>query len=112
MNNLTILAIDIAKNVFQLHGNDNRGNCLLKKRLSRSTLCSYISNLVPCTIVMEACGGSNYWARKFRDMGHEVKLISPQYVKPFVKTNKYPRGKQRGIKRVAIALHPVLTLDS
>ena len=86
--NITTLGIDIAKNVFQLHGVDSRGKSVLKKRLSRDKLVSFVANLPPCEIVMEACGGSNYWHRKFTLHGHTVKLISPQYVKPFVKLNK------------------------
>jgi len=86
--NISMLGIDIAKQVFQLHGVDKAGKAVLKKRLSRKELLPFIGLLLPCTIVMEACGSSNYWARQFRARGHEVKLISPQYVKPFVKTNK------------------------
>ncbi len=82
------LGIDIAKRVFQLHGVDERGKTVLKKRLSRDQLLSYIANMPPCLIGMEACGGSNYWAQKFQFYGHEVKLMSPQFVKPYVKTNK------------------------
>lgn len=85
---ITMLGIDIAKTVFQLHGVNKQGACALKKRLSRDKLAAFIANLPTCTIVMESCGGSNYWARVFQSYGHTVKLISPQYVKPFVKTNK------------------------
>lgn len=88
MKNITTLGIDLAKDVFQLHGTDNQGNKILSKRLSRNKLASYVANLTPCLIGMEACGGSHYWARTFRAMGHEVKLMSPQFVKPYVKTNK------------------------
>jgi transposase len=86
--NFTTLGIDIAKNVFQLHGTDARGKAVLKKRLSREKLVDFVANLPTCEIVMEACSGSNYWHRKFSSHGHTVKLISPQYVKPFVKVNK------------------------
>ena len=82
------LGIDLAKNVFQLHGVDSQGKVVLRKRLARSKLLEYIAKLLPCRIVMEACGGANYWARQFMALGHEVKLISPQFVKPFVKGNK------------------------
>jgi transposase len=88
MEKLTLLGIDIAKNVFQLQGVDAKGNVVLKRRLTRVKLVECITKLEPCTIVMEACGGANYWCRKFKAMGHEVKLISPQFVKPFVKSNK------------------------
>lgn len=82
------LGIDIAKSVFQLHGVDTTGRTVLRKRLPRHKLAAYIANLSACSIVMESCGGANYWARVFQRSGHTVKLISPQFVKPFVKTNK------------------------
>ena len=86
--NISILGIDIAKNVFQLHGADKAGKVVVKKRIYRESLHSYIAKLAPCTIAMEACSGANYWYRQFTALGHTVKLISPQYVKPYVKTNK------------------------
>lgn len=86
--NISILGIDIAKNVFQLHGTDKSGKTTLKKRIYREGLLAYIAKLEPCLIAMEACSGSNYWYRRFTELGHTVKLISPQYVKPYVKTNK------------------------
>ena len=76
---IKVLGIDIAKTVFQLHGVDAIGKVVLKKRLSRNQLSLLISNLPQCCIVMEACGGANYWARVFRRSGHSVKLISPQF---------------------------------
>ena len=82
------LGIDITKRAFQLHSVNAKGKVVLKKRLSREALLSFIVNLLSCTIGMESCSGSNYWARKFRSYGHEVKLMSSQYVKPYVKTNK------------------------
>lgn len=85
---IKILGIDIAKNTFQLHGADASGKMVLKKRLSRHELSAYVANLPRCTIVMESCAGANYWARIFQCSGHQVKLISPQFVKPFVQTNK------------------------
>lgn len=88
MDNITTLGIDIAKNVFQLHGIDKNGKVLLQKRVSRKQLPTTIANLSPCLIGMEACATSNYWALKFNALGHTVKLMSPQYVKPYVKTNK------------------------
>ncbi len=101
MSNVTLMAIDIAKNVFQLHGVDDRGNAIIRKRLSRGQLSEYMANLSCCTVVMEACGGANYWARDFQAMGHEVKLISPQFVKPFVKSNKNDRNDARAIAEAA-----------
>jgi transposase len=86
--NITTLGIDIAKNVFQLHGVNKEGTIVLTKKLSRNKLPEFITQLSPCLIGMEECGGANYWGRKFRAMGHDVRLISPQFVKPYVKSNK------------------------
>lgn len=82
------LGIDLAKNIFQLHGVNAIGRLELKKTIKRAQLLEFIAKLPVCEIVMEACGGANYWARKFKEYGHTVKLISPQFVKPFVKGNK------------------------
>jgi transposase len=88
---ISLLGIDIAKNTFQLHGANNSGKAVHKKRLARRELAAHLANLPAYTIVMGACGGANYWARVFQRSGHSVKLISPQFVKPFVKTNKNTR---------------------
>lgn len=82
------MGIDLAKSIFHLHGVDEQGKVVLRKRLSRSKLAAYMAQLPPCMVAMEACGGSHYWARKFKEMGHDTRLISPQFVKPFVKSNK------------------------
>lgn len=88
MNDITTLGIDLAKNIFQLHGVDAQGQVVLKKRITREKLPSFIANLTPCLIGMEACGGAHYWAEQFTKFGHEVKLMSPQYVKPYVMSQK------------------------
>ena len=98
---IKVLGIDIAKNTFQLHGADDAGKAVLKKRLPRNRLSPYVANLHPCTIVMESCGGANYWARVFQRSGHTVKLISPQFVKPFVKTNKNDANDAEAIVEAA-----------
>ena len=98
---INVLGIDIAKSMFQLHGADYAGNAVLKKRLPRHKLATYIANLPTCTIVMESCGGANYWARVFQRSGHTVKLISPQFVKPFVKTNKNDANDAQAIVEAA-----------
>jgi transposase len=82
------LGIDIAKNVFQLHGVGRNGNAILKRRVMRDELLTVVAQIEPCTLVLEACTGAFYWARKFEALGHQVKLISPQYVKPFVRRQK------------------------
>jgi transposase len=86
--NITPLGIDIAKNVFELHGVDAQGKVMLSQRISRAKLPERIAQLPECLIDMEACGGSHYWARVFQRSGHEVKLMNPQFVKPYVKSNK------------------------
>jgi transposase len=101
MNNVTSLAIDLAKNVFQLHGTNEVGKVVLKKKVVRSKLIETIINLAPCNIYMEACGSANYWGRKFEEMGHKVKLINPKYVKPYVKRNKNDMNDAAGIAAAA-----------
>jgi len=85
---LTTIGIDLAKNVFQVHGVDERGKAVLKKQLKRAQMLPFFANLTACRIGMEACGSAHYWARKLEGLGHTVQLIAPQYVKPFVKRNK------------------------
>lgn len=101
MKKVTLLGIDIAKNVFQLHGVDDKGEIVLRRKLRRNKMIETITHLTPCTIAMEACGGANHWCRKFKQMGHDVKLISPQFVKPFVKTNKNDRNDAEAIVEAA-----------
>lgn len=88
MNTVRTVGIDLAKNVFQIHAIDASGKVVLKKKLRRDSLMPFMANLPKCLVGMEACGGAHYWAREFRKMGHDVKLMSPQFVKPYVKTNK------------------------
>lgn len=97
MNNVTVLGIDLAKDVFQLHAVNEYGKKIFNKKVSRSALPDVIIKLPPCKIVMEACGSSNYWSRKFVSMGHEVSQISPQHVKPFVQGNKNDKNDARAI---------------
>lgn len=85
---VTTVGIDLAKKVFQIHGADAKGTKVFSKKISRAKLPEFMATLSPCLVGMEACGSAHYWAREFISMGHEVKLMSPQYVKPYVKTNK------------------------
>jgi transposase len=82
------LGIDLAKSIFQLHGVDAHGKVAVQKRVTRAKLRDTIAQLPPCLIGMEACGSAQYWAREFQQLGHTVKLISPQFVKPDGKGNK------------------------
>lgn len=93
----TTLAIDLAKNVFQLYGIDESGKKTIDRSISRASLYGFMANLPECIVIMEACGGSHYWGRKFRSMGHNVKLVSPQHVKPFVGSQKNDRNDARAI---------------
>lgn len=88
MDTLKILGVDLAKNIFHLHGVDEKGQCVLRKRVSRGKLAETVVQLPQTVVAMEACSGAHYWARRFKKMGHEAKLIPPQYVRPYVKTNK------------------------
>ncbi len=85
---ITTIGIDLAKAVFQIHGVDERGKVAVRKQLKRAEMSKYFANLEPCLIGMEACGSAHHWARKLEGYGHTVKLMAPQFVKPYVKTNK------------------------
>jgi len=86
--NITTVGIDLAKTVFQVHGVDQRGKVVVQKRLRRKQVLIYFAQRSPCLVGMEACGGAHYWARKLQAQGHTVKLMAPQFVKPYVKANK------------------------
>ncbi|GGL71552.1 hypothetical protein GCM10011392_27680 [Wenxinia marina] len=85
---ITTLGIDLAKSVFQLHGVDAEGAVVLRKKLRRAGLLDFLRSVPPCLIGMEACASSHYWAREIAGLGHEVRLIPPAYVKPYVKRQK------------------------
>lgn len=85
---ITTIGIDLAKTVFQIHGADARGKAVLRKKLRREQVAEFFANLPACLIGMEACGSAHHWARKLQGLGHTVRLIAPQFVKPYVKSNK------------------------
>jgi transposase len=85
---ISVLGIDIAKLVFHVVGMDDSGHVVLRKRIARSEVLTFIANLPPLRIGMEACGSAHYWARCFREHGHDVRLIAPQFVKAYVKSPK------------------------
>ena len=85
---VTTVGIDLAKNVFCLHGCDTNGKPVLRKQLARRQLLGFLANLPRCLVAMEACASAHYWAREIEQLGHQVRLISPRFVKPYVKTNK------------------------
>lgn len=85
---ITTIGLDLAKNVFQVHGVDEQGKPVLRKRLRRDQVAAFFANLSPCLVGMEACASAHHWARMIEQLGHVVKLMAPQFVKPYVKTNK------------------------
>lgn len=85
---VTTIGLDIAKNVFHAHGSDSRGRGIFSKRLSRAKVLDFFAAQSPCTVAMEACGGAHHWGRELMALGHDVRLIPPAYVKPFVKRQK------------------------
>jgi transposase len=85
---ITTVGVDLAKNVFQVHGVDKRGEAVLRKQLRRKQVTAFFARLEPCLIGIEATAGAHYWARVLQAFGHEVKLMAPQFVKPYVKANK------------------------
>lgn len=82
------IGIDLAKAIFQVHGVDGLGRCRIDKALRRKEIVEYFANLEPCLIGMEACGGAHYWARELRKLGHDVRLMAPQFVAPYRKNDK------------------------
>jgi transposase len=88
MDHATLVGIDLGKHSFHVHGQDINGKAVFRRKLGRKQLIEFFAAYTACTVVMEACAGSHYMARKLATFGHEVKLISPQFVRPFVKSNK------------------------
>lgn len=88
MSEVITIGLDIAKNSFHAHGADERGETVFSRKLSRSKLLEFFANQPACLVAMEACGGTHHWARQLAQLGHEVRLIPPTYVKPFVKRHK------------------------
>jgi transposase len=88
MQNVTLVGIDLGKHSFHVHGQDRTGKAVFRKKFSRKQLLEFFANFNGCTIAMEACAGAHWMARRLNEFGHIVKLISPQFVRPFVKSNK------------------------
>lgn len=88
MQDVTLVGIDLGKHSFHLHGQDRHGKAVFRKKVSRKQLIEFFATFHACTVVMEACAGAYHMARKLASFGHQVKLISPQFVRPFVKSNK------------------------
>lgn len=88
MKEITTVGLDLAKNVFQVHAVDAEGAVVIRRQVRRAQMLVFFSRLTPCLIGMEACAGAHYWARELTKLGHEMRLIPPSYVKPFVKRGK------------------------
>jgi transposase len=88
VSEVTTIGLDIAKNVFHAHGADERGRVVFSKRISRGKLLEFFAAQPSCIVALEACGGAHHWARQLTHLGHQVRLIPPSYVKPFVKRHK------------------------
>ena len=85
---VTTIGLDLAKRVFQVHGTDATGQVVVRKSLRRSQMLPFFAKLPPCLVGIEACGTSHHWARELIKFGHEVRLMPPAYVKPYVKRGK------------------------
>ncbi len=97
MNKISVIGLDLAKNVFQVHGVDSEAEVVVCKQLRRSQLRRFFANLEPCLVGMEACGGAHYWSRELTVLGHSVRMMAPVFVKPHLKTNKNDRNDAEAI---------------
>jgi len=115
MNEISIIGLDLAKQVFQVHGADKAGRCLLRKQIKRREVLRFFTELAPCIVAMEACGSAHYWARQIAKLGHEVRLVPPAYVKPYVKRGKTDRIDAEAIceaaSRPGMRFVPVKTVE-
>jgi transposase len=102
MENVSIIGLDLAKTIFQAHGNDERGAKLFSRKLRRGELLSFFAGQSPTVVAMEACASSHYWGREIRALGHEVRLIPAQHVKPFVRRGKNDAADAEAICEAAV----------
>jgi transposase len=103
MKEVTIIGLDIAKNTFQAHGAYLGGGVAFRKKLSCGKVLSFLSAQPPCIVALEACASADYWGREIGRIGHEVRLIPPIHVKPFVKRQKNDQADAEAITEAAIA---------
>lgn len=101
MEDVAIIGVDLAKSVFQVHGSTKNGETVFRKKLTRAQFAKFLAAQPICIVAMEACGGAHYWAREVEKLGHEVRLIAPVYVKPFVKRQKNDAADAEAIAEAA-----------
>jgi len=112
---ITTLGLDLAKNVFQVHGTSSTGEVVVRRALRRAQVIPFFSKLAPCLVGLEACGTSHHWARELTGLGHAVRLMPPAYVKPYVKRGKTDAGDAEAIceavRRPTMRFVPIKSVD-
>lgn len=112
---VTTIGIDLAKRIFHIHGVNEAGKVVLRQKLMRDQVLPFMEKLDPCVVGLEACGGAHYWAREIGALGHQVRLMAPQFVKPYVKGNKDDRADAEAIceavSRPSMRFVPIKTTD-
>ncbi len=115
MEQIAVVGLDIAKSVFQVHGVDGDGEVVVRRRLRRSRVLPFFATVEPCRIGVEACATGHYWARELRALGHDVRLMAPSYVKPYVKRQKNDAADAEAIceavNRPTMRFVPVKTVE-
>src|SRR5271167_855703 len=115
MSKITTIGLDLAKNVFQVHATDETDGLVMRRPLRRGQVRAFFAGVPPCLIGMEACATAHYWARELRALGHEVRLMPPQYVKAYVKRNKNDAADAEAIceavRRPSMRFVPVKTVE-
>ena len=115
MGQVVVVGLDIAKSVFQVHGVDRDGGVVVRRRLRRSRVLPFFATVEPCRIGIEACGSGHYWARELGALGHDVRLMAPRYVKPYVKRQKNDAADAEAIceavSRPTMRFVPVKTVE-